>query len=403
MEAIMNVFDLQNIFPNEHDTTNLESWSFPKLSKIDKRGKKRIWQIAYFDGKLYTLAGFDTAPKIYESDVETKGKRNYSQQAFQDAKALYNKKINDYYIIEDTEYNEKREINFVKQPMLANEYYYDPETGKSNITEFPVIVQPKLDGIRLLVYLDNDELVMASRRSKNLNYSEKHFTGMKKELDIFLSILPEGTQLDGELYSKDIKFTKITSIVKTKNMVHPDINLIKYYIFDIVLQHNLPFDERFEVLLDSYEHLKTLIEIKYLFITESELVETHEEIEQQFRKFRNRGYEGLIIRKIGPGTEYVSSRSNNLLKYKEDYEEEIIVTDILECKGNEKGLCKIVGILPNGKQVTTRPAENFETRRKYLKEKDKLIGKQYTIIFNEINPDTGIPRFPRGKGFRDYE
>lgn len=389
------------IYPNELKTTDLEQWSFPKLMKIDKRNKKHIWQISYSDKVLYTLAGFETKPRLYTDDVEPKGKRNYIQQAFQDAKALYNKKINDYYIIEDASFDEVRSVNFVQAPMLANSYFYDPETGASNIVSFPVMTQPKLDGIRLLVYLEDGNIMMSSRKSKNLNHGPEHFVGMKKELEELFSYLPEATQLDGELYSKEIKFTKITSIVKTAKRVHPEIDLIKYYMFDIILQQKLPFEERFEVLLDAFAQL---INPQYLRIIETQYAETHQEIADQFRDFRDNGnYEGLMIRKIGPGTEYVSGRTNNLLKYKEEFEEEITITDVLECKGNEKGLCKIGGLLPNGKYVVVRPSEDFETRKYYMDHAEDLIGRPYTIIYNEINPDTEIPRFPRGKGLRDYE
>lgn len=385
------------IYPNEYDTVDLESWSFPRLVKVDANGNNRYWQVTYEDKKLFKVAGTEKAPLYYETDVEPKGKRNYSQQAFLIAKKEYNDKIKQNYHIEAEGYEERRDIVLLHEPMLAKDY--------KGIVDFPVAVQPKLDGIRMMAYYDeNNELVFSSRGSNNFIYTENHLVGLRKEVVQFLSLLPDGTQLDGELYSNNLSFLEITSIVKTRVRVHKKSDLIQYHMFDIVLQSNPVFEERYEILVDTYNRLLSKIgRINYLEIVETKLVNNQKELDDAYDNYINKGYEGMMIRKVGPGTEYVSGRTSNLLKMKDVFEEEIIVTDLIECKGNEEGLCKIRGLLPNGKSVIVRPSETFETRRMYLENANDYIGKKYTIIYNEINPDTGMPRFPRGKGFRDYE
>lgn len=403
VSTLTSLFDSAEVlYPNEIETVDIEKpWVLPLLINHDNN---RYWQVGYSNDKLFRLVGTKNTTNTYELDVVPKQKRTHSQQAFLIAKKKYNDKIKEGYVVNDLDYQEHRDIVLIHEPMLANNYMYNDETGMSNVDTFPVAVQPKLDGVRMLAYYNDDgELIFSSRKSSNFIYTEDHWVGMREEIEMFLELLPEGTQLDGELYSRDLSFLQIVSIVKSKKRVHEDIDLIQYFMFDIVFQNDMMFEERHEVLVDTYNRLNEVQDIKYLVIVDTRLVDSIEELDIEFKKYEDEGYEGMMIRKLGEGTQYVSGRTNNLLKRKSEYEEEITITDVLECQGNEKGLCKIVGVRDSGETVTVRPAASFEERRMYLEEKDKLIGKRYTIIYNEINPNTGVPRFPRGKGFRDYE
>lgn len=381
------------VHPNQHniDSFNISSFIFPPLFIQDKRNKVRIWQGGYSEqsNEMLVIAGLESSTRLYISEVEKKGKRNNSQQAFQILKKQYNDKINGGY----TDDIEEKESLIIKRPMLAVNYTV------SNVNSFPVIIQPKLDGTRLITYIENGKVMMLSRNLKSYDYSDDHFVEIKKELIKLFDILPEGSQLDGELYSHELEFTDICSVLRTRKTVHPDINKIKYVVFDIVEAGNLNYEDRFEILIEACDKINT----KFVKIISFEIANSHEEIDVFMNEYLKQGYEGLMIKKIGQGTEYVEGRSPNVLKYKLELEEEITVTDIIECKGNEKELCKIVGVRDSGEEVTVRPSCNFEERRNMLINKDNFIGKRYTIIFNEINPKTGVPRFPRGKEFRDYE
>jgi len=394
------------IYPSEIDIDDLhlEQWTLPRLIKYDSNNNKRIWQAFYTYEKLFRIAGTENAPQIYTLDVEPKVKRTHTQQAFLKARKEYNDKIKQDYLVEDEDYEENGVEVLTKDVMLAKDYKYDPETGASNIEEFPALVQPKLDGIRMLAYKDKkNNLVFTSRKSGNFIYTENHWIGLREEVEELFLVLPKGTQLDGELYSNELTFLEISSVVKTKKKVHKDIDKVNYFIFDIILQSDPTFEVRFQVLVDSFKKLEGIINFDYIKLVLVQKIKSHEDIDIKFNNYIDQGYEGMMIRKIGEGTEYVSGRTSNLLKVKNTYEEEITITDIIECKGNEKGLCKIAGKRESGEEVVVRPSGTFEARKKYLQNKEKYIGKRYTILYNEINPKTGVPRFPRGKGFRDYE
>ena len=94
-------------------------------------------------------------------------------------------------------------------PMLAQKFE-DRVDGLS----FPLYTQPKLDGVRCIVYMQDGELVAKSRQ-ENLLMSLFIFL---KKLKPFFEQSPNAV-LDGELYNHDYKndFNKIISLVHRKN------------------------------------------------------------------------------------------------------------------------------------------------------------------------------------------
>ena len=114
-----------------------------------------------------------------------------------------------------------------------------------------------------------------------------------------------------------------------------------------------------------------------------------------------KGYEGLIVRNK-KGHYHLATRSADLQKYKEFEDDEYEVVGFTEGEGQEKGLviwtCKTKG----GKQFHVRPRGTHEERAALFKEAANYVGKMLTVRFQELTGD-GIPRFPVGISFRDYE
>ena len=388
-------------------------WCFPPLYKKDSNNNVRSWQIGYSSQEkvLITKAGTLAKPQYYESDVVPKGKKSYVEQAIQQAKRDHLDKNYEGYVPDS--YEEEYPIPLV-EPMRANEYKPPTEGGRSNLKEFPVYIQRKLDGIRLLTYMENGKIRMNSRKSRDLNFSSEHYVNLKKELELFFNYVPPRSQLDGELYKHGLTFNHITSIVKTQKFVHTDIDLIEYHIFDIIESQNLPYNDRYDILVNAYNTMieENNIAFRYIKLVESFVVESYEGVEEKLEEFLEEGYEGLIIRKVCfepenkkclESAQYKNRRTTNILKYKTFKDDEMTITDVVECKGNEKGLCKIVGITDDGITITVRPSEEFETRQDWLENPQKIIGKRYTYKYSSVNPETGQPRFATGKSLRDYE
>ena len=75
--------------------------------------------------------------------------------------------------------------------------------------------------------------------------------------------------------------------------------------------------------------------------------------------------------------------------------------DVKEGTGREKGTA--IWICKTGEQhFSVKPEGTLEKRREYLVEKEKYIGKQLTVRFQNLTA-IGVPRFPVGVVVRDYE
>ena len=244
-------------------------------------------------------------------------------------------------------------------PMLANKW----EDREKYISE-PFYVQPKLDGVRLIVSKSG----CFSRTGKPVLGVEHLARGLK-----------DGEYLDGECYVPNKTFEEITSIFK----MNPD--KLEFHIFDYfdINKPYLTFQER-----------------KRRINVDTFLVKSKSEVKGYHDLFVNQGYEGIMIR--DPTSIYeVGKRSNYLLKYKSFQTEEYPIVDVKEGTGREKGtaiwVCKV-----GDHTFSVRPEGTIETRKVMFINKDKYIGKDLTVKFQNLTA-LGIPRFPVGLVVRDYE
>ena len=97
-----------------------------------------------------------------------------------------------------------------------------------------------------------------------------------------------------------------------------------------------------------------------------------------YQEYIDDGYEGAIIRVDGA---YERKRSNNLLKYKPEEDDEGIITDITDGTGNWRGAAYNVTLKWKGKTFDAVFTGPFDARATILKEKKKWIGKEVTFTF----------------------
>ena len=263
--------------------------------------------------------------------------------------------------------NEHTKCNQVL-PMLANKW-----GDRQKYISQPFYVQPKLDGVRLLVSKDGG----ISRTGKVVPGTEILGKGLK-----------EGQYVDGEAFDPNLNFEELTSTFKT------DPLKLKFHVFDFfdLKKLDMTFEER-------WEKVKSLKNSHYEYV-ETTLVMLRDHVQMMHEKHVKEGHEGTMIRDKDSVYE-VGQRSNYLLKFKDFQTEEYPIVDVKEGTGREKGtaiwVCKV------GEQhFSARPEGTLEVRRKFLEEKDKYIGKQLTVRFQNLTA-LGVPRFPVGVVVRDYE
>src|SRR5665647_436813 len=248
---------------NIGDTPKTESWRFVPLFKEGVNGEIAVWQIGYESkeqrlktvyGKVVTSKG-ETGKLVtaYHPIVTNNSGRSLQEQALLEAR----KKHLDQYTSKG--YLPKGEDLPVelknKGPMLAKKlkltFLNDCSDDGIIIKNFPVNVSEKIDGIRNLSRLNPDGTVFM--RSRNNKPHEAPLTHIKNEIAIFLKYFPQGSELDGEIYTKDIPFNEISGIVRTKKGIHAKHNLLKYFIFDLMEPKRMCWEDRYSLLVSTFQ------------------------------------------------------------------------------------------------------------------------------------------------------
>ena len=264
-------------------------------------------------------------------------------------------------------------------PMLAHDYH---KRGKD--IKFPCFVQPKLDGVRCIF----KNGVLTSRQGKVFPNMD-HITQDLKDVDLVL---------DGELYSNTLNFQQFVGLVRKKK--HNDaekqlLRQVKFHVYDCV--NDKPFSERNESINNLFS--KRLYAFSEPLLTEE--CKSKEDLKKFHDKYVAEGKEGLIIRNKD-GLYQLAARSKDLQKYKEFEDAEFKVTGFTDGEGLEKGLVIWVCETSAGKSFHVRPRGTHEARAEIFNEAKDYVGKSLTVRYQELTEE-GIPRFPVGVAFRDYE
>lgn len=273
----------------------------------------------------------------------------------------------------------------VPKPMLAQVFQHH-EKKFTKDSKFDV--QPKLDGNRCLINTKSGKMYSRSRKEIT---SVPHIG--KEVVRLF-----KGSQIewvDGELYSHQITFNEIQSIIrKSQNVDQQVATKIQFYLFDVVL--NAPWKKRAEVLLwweavRAEKGLKSIVFVPTFTITRDKLQQAHDD-------FVHDGYEGIILRM--PDAKYEQKRSMGLFKYKNFFDEEYPIVGIESEKLNADKLGALVCKMKNGTTFNVRPAMTESERGGIFLNQKKYIGKLAIVRYQEKDAKTGVPRFPVCKGFR---
>jgi len=220
--------------------------------------------------------------------------------------------------------------NFITdfQVQLANKY----DMGKNyNVDSW--FATPKLDGLRGI--MQNSTLL--SRNGKYIygfEHIEEELNYLRKKYDINL--------FDGELYSKNIPFQKIQSIVMNqKNNALKD--KIRYYVFAIDVDvgnfKNTEMMYKFMRDIDKRTELANIVFVPVIKIKNN--ADVINKITTEYIKF---GYEGSMLRHP---EKYISAgRDDYLLKNKFMKEADLEIVEVIE--GEKKNKDKMGALLCTG-------------------------------------------------------
>ena len=389
--------------------------SYPTLYKRGSTGKVRFWTITV-DGDN-TQAQFSTergtvGGSTIKGDKPTiitvgKQKRTVYEQAMSQAKSKWQKKVDEGYVDDPV----VAETQIVVLPMLAQKY-----RERSKHVKWPAIGQRKFDGVRCMAHMqDDDTMLLTTRKGKNLF---KHLNTIRAELEKrFLrkaktvgEPFPYNLILDGELYAEEAdlgasspseRFQILTGLVRRQTLKPGNEAMIEKVIYKVYDCYNIDdpdmdFEERHKLLKVN------LMGLAHVKVVENVDLASDDDVKPLHDQFVTEGYEGLMVRNK-KGAYALDKRSNNLLKYKDFIDSEYEIVGYEEGVGRSKGLviwtCKDP---KTGKTFKVKPDGNNAQRADWFQNGDSHIGKEITVRYFELTAD-GVPRFPTGGWFRDYE
>jgi DNA ligase-1 len=354
----------------------MNAHKLPQIVKRDSTGKVRTWQAEYFGNQWRTIAGGPGRKDVTSAWTTSRGKqgRDDAEQAEFEANAAHKQKL-------DREYRLSVDMldAVVPGPMLAHKY-----EGKA---AFPAYVQPKLDGGRALISARG-----AFTREGQPWLNCDHIL---KALAPVFAAFPDLT-LDGEFYNHDLKddFGQIMSLARKSKPTDADraesAKTLQYHIYDMV-STKYPFHGRqsqLKAIADRYG----LLPLVFVFTS---VVTTQEQLDADYERCLELGYEGQMVR--DPDAVYEHKRSKSLLKRKEFLTDEFKLLYVLEGQGNWAGYAKRVTFqLPDGRECGAGIRGTQD-------EMKALLGQAYlgkvtpeatvTIRYFTPTPD-GMPRFP---------
>ena len=262
-----------------------------------------------------------------------------------------------------------------------------------------VYMQPKLDGVRCLIQLnDKGEVYAYSRTGKPwLNIAH-----ILEDLEYFFEIHPD-VVLDGELYNHDLRndFEKIISLVRKQKPHSLDKaeskELVQFHCYDYVeTVMNESYSYRKDQLCTSDMYSDCVKYVPTYLIKDNAHAKVSHEINL------NDGYEGSILRLDTP---YQCKRSYSLQKFKDFHDTEATIIGYVDGKGKREGtLGKFLMQDDDGIEFGCPPGKgyNYKMLADMLTNIHNYIGKRATFTYFE-RTKAGSYRHPLFKTLRNYE
>lgn len=380
-------------------------WKYHVLIKIDGNNVERIWQSGFNGTHIWTLAGTFNATTIYPKlvEVNTSG-RTLQQQAELEILKLY----------KDKEHNGYVPMNAPNSTPLIKGMKGDSLTEKTRIDwSKGMIADVKLDGLRMLSYTDHSTLEVELRSNGNESYNHIHH--IREQLKEFMSYIPQGAMIDGELYKHGWATPDILSAVSRKVSHSPNLTQISYYMFDMNWSSQPCVEDRIETLFNSYQmylQLRDNSVPNHLKFVPKFWVTSYDDCINKLGVVLQLGYEGLMLRRPGRNasndrerklSQYAAGqRTVALLKVKAFTDEEAPVVNVIDGRGKAEGMAiLVIRDQTTGVDIPVQWGSEVD-RRMWFINPQMVIGRVLTYKYAKRDRISNIPIHPAGVRWRDF-
>ena len=401
---------------------------FKTLISKDSKGKIRVVEISYEGNettRIYTIYRYtgQFEGKMTKQPEITVDKGKATRNIHEQVELQFNALVKGYkdkgYIELENEidnYNSEELYqllgesptgsNGVVKPMLAKQA---DKVTNTKILDKEWLASRKIDGLRCIIYLGDDDKLHTSSRGAT-NYDSAMFEILTHPTLIKLFKNNKGLMLDGECYHHGYTLQQINSIARTQK-VAKDLEVLQFYWYDIVDLNN-PFKSRLAKMKSIAEELKEYgseigwepdrvfkeNELRIQFVPQVE-VSGWDNMMKLHNEYVSEGWEGLVIR--DPERPYKpNGRTNDMIKIK------VYKDDCFKVVGKEAGLrgsedMVFIMEMPDGRTFKAKPFGDREQKEEYWIN----FNKKYKGHIGECKffyySDDGIPLQPAFKAFRD--
>ena len=265
-------------------------------------------------------------------------------------------------------------------------------------------VSRKLDGVRCICFVHGDDVRFFSRNGKE-------FLTLGKVAEEIRRLGITDLVLDGELcLMNEDGSDDFQGILKQIQRKDHTIENPRYQIFDILQAGEFAGDDAsplFSTRIESREQwLGDLKSSTILEMLPQVRIKDEDALEELKAQSKDSNWEGLIARR---DTTYSSGRSKHMLKIKEFFDAEYVVTSLIMgpqrviINGKEIGedMLSAVTIDHKGSQVQVGSGFTIDQRRHYYKNIGEIMGATITVQYFEETTDqhgNNSLRFPVFKG-----
>lgn len=279
----------------------------------------------------------------------------------------------------------------------------DKLNGEYDKIHFPVLADPKLDGMRNISMIKSkDEPFDGFSHNYDVNYisrNGKPFLNFGMFSDE-LKVLANGQNIvfDGEAtgLSNEAAFKSITQQARRKSNVDA-ANQLVYHIFDWVSYSDFMSQSCALVQKERSDRLVKMFEehdFKYLKLVRGKICNNIQEVEDYYKECLELGYEGIILKDLTGLYEFKRTRSWLKVKPTDTADLPIVAVNEGAPRTKYEGMLGSITVEREGVQINVGGGFKDRQRKEFWAIKEDLIGKIAEVKYDIVTED-GSFRFPR--------